>query len=57
MENEAFSEICREEGLKVCVCVGGGCCEGCIEAFCSVFRWVLLEVDCKINAEVLESKY
>lgn len=33
MENEAFCEILREEGLRVCVGGGGDCCEGCIEAF------------------------
>lgn len=61
MENEAFSGILREEGLRVCVCAGGervGVLRGLHGGlFCSMFRRALLEVDCKINAEVSESKY
>lgn len=63
MENEAFSGILREEGLRVCVCVWGGGWRGWRlrglhgGLFCSMFRRALLEVDCKINAEVSESKY
>lgn len=56
MENEAFSEILRQEGLRVCVC-GGGVARVAQRPFWSMFRWALLEVYCKINAEVLESKY
>lgn len=56
MENEAFSGILGEEGFRVCV-GGGGVARAAVRPFCSMFRWALLEVDWKINAEVLESKY
>lgn len=37
---------------------GGGRCSECfIRPFAEYFRKALLEVWCKINAEVLESKY
>lgn len=55
MENEAFSEIRREQGLRACV--WGVVARAAWGPFCSMFGWALLEVYCKINAEVLESKY